>query len=105
MTNAEKIKAIQNLPEHPILEDRYYTLLEKLGDLKTNYYDYMSTSPIDVDKELERLPDADYELCTAILTMLLREDRFCEGAFQRRHKAGQVDAVLRRMLETLQNAR
>ena len=103
MTNAEKIKAIQNLPEHPILEDRYYTLLEKLGDLKTNYYDYMTTSPIDPERELERLPTANYVLCTALLTMMLREDRFSEGAFQRRYKAGQVDAVLRRMIETLEN--
>lgn len=103
MTNAEKITAIENLPEHPILEDRYYNLLEKLGDLKNNYYDYMTTSPIDPERELERLSTADYELCTAILTMMLREDRFCEGAFQQRYKAGQVDAVLRRMIETLEN--
>ena len=103
MTNAEKITAIKNLPEYPILEDRYYKLLEKLGDLKTNYYDYMTTSPIDPERELERLPTANYVLCTALLTMMLREDRFSEGAFQRRYKAGQVDAVLRRMIETLEN--
>lgn len=103
MTNAEKITAIKNLPEHPILEDRYYKLLENLSDLKTNYYDYMITSPIDPERELERLPTADYVLCTALLTMMLREDRFSEGAFQRRYKAGQVDAVLRKMIETLEN--
>ena len=103
MTNAEKITAIKNLPEHPILEDRYYALLEKLGDLKTNYYDYMTTSPIDPERELEHLPTANYALCTALLTMMLREDRFSGGAFQRRYKAGQVDAVLRRMIETLEN--
>ena len=61
----KKITAIKNLPKHPILEDRYYKLLEKLGDLKTNYYDYMTTSPIDPERELERLPTANYVLGSA----------------------------------------
>ena len=36
----------------------------------------MITEPIDCNEELKRVPGADYELCTALLTMLLREDHF-----------------------------
>lgn len=98
MTNAEKILAIQHAIDHPNTEEMYYDLLERMGDLKSNYYDYMSTAPINCDVELERLPDADYNLCAALLTMLLREDHFSDGALRERYEAGQVDAILHRMI-------
>ncbi len=101
MTNKEKILAIQNAIDHPNTEELYYSLLENMGDLKRNYWDYMITEPINCDKELERLSEADYELCTALLTMLLREDHFSNGSLRIRYEAGQVDAVLSRMIETL----
>lgn len=101
MKNAEKILAIQHAIDHPSTEELYYDLLERLGDLKTNYYDYMTTEPINCDVELRRLPDADYDLCTALLTMLLREDHFSNGALRVRYEAGQVDAILSRMIELL----
>ena len=34
----------------------------------------MTTAPIDVETELKGLPGADYDLCEAFLTMILRED-------------------------------
>ena len=101
MSDAEKILAIQYAIDHPSTEELYYDLLERLGDLKTNYYDYMSTVPINCDIELKRLPDADYDLCTALLTMLLREDHFSNGALRMRYEIGQVDAILFRMIELL----
>ena len=101
MTNAEKILVIQNAINHPNTEEIYYDLLDRLGDMKTNYYDYMSTAPINCDIELKRLPDADYDLCTALLTMLLREDHFSNGALCVRCETGQVDAILSRMIELL----
>ncbi|MCR5106116.1 MAG: hypothetical protein K6B68_16925 [Eubacterium sp.] len=58
--------------------------LEKMGDLKTDYADYMTSGPIDCDEESKRLPDADYDLCSELLTMLLREDNFDNGSFERR---------------------
>ena len=64
-------------------------------------YDYMTTAPINCDEELKRLPEADYELCTALLTMLLREDYFSNGSFMKRYEAGQVKMILDRMLELL----
>ncbi len=103
MTNEEKIKAIQHAIEHPNTADAYYRLLENIGGLKRNYWDYMTTEPIDCDKELERLPDADYESCTALLTMILREDHFSNGYLRVRYEAGQVDAILNRMIDTLKS--
>ena len=78
---------------------RYIKLLEDLGYLKTNYGDYMITEPIDCNEELKRVSGADYELCTALLTMLLREDHFSSGSFERRFADGQVLPVLVRMIQ------
>ena len=103
MTKAEKILAIQYAIDHPNTEELYYDLLERMGDLKSNYYDYMSTEPINCDVELRRLSEADYDLCTVLLTMLLREDHFSNGALRVRYEAGQVDAILQRMIVLLKS--
>ncbi len=101
MTNEEKIQNIQYAIDHPDNVMMYYKLLEDMGDIKRDYRDYLITGPVNCEKELERLPEADYELSTALLTMLLREDHFCNGSFEMRYENGQVDAVLERMIETL----
>ncbi len=102
MTNIEKKRKLQSLLEKDTgREELYYTCLEEMEDLKTNYNDYMTTGPIDVETELMRLPSADYDLCTAFLTMLLREDHFSNGAFERRYRNGQVTAIVERMIELL----
>ena len=41
---------------------------------KSNYTDYLITEPINFVEELKRVPEADYELCTALLTMLVKEE-------------------------------
>lgn len=101
MNNTEKVKRLQSLCQEMKNVDCFYKDLEDMGDLKINYYDYMTTAPINCDEELKRLPDADYELCTALLTMILREDHFSNGSFMRRYEAGQVKMILDRMLESL----
>lgn len=101
MNNSEKRNSIQKLLKCKKHEDCFYQALEAMGELKTNYSDYMTTEPINCNEELKRLPNADYELCTALLTMLLREDHFCNGSFMRRYEAGQVKMILDRMLELL----
>ena len=101
MTHTEKVLAIQHAIDHPNIEEMYYDLLERMGDLKSNYWEYMSTEPINCDIELKRLPEADYDLCAALLTMLLREDHFSNGALRERYEAGQVDAILYRMITLL----
>ena len=103
MKNAEKILAIQYAIDHPNTEELYYDLLERMGDLKRNYYAYMSAEPINCDVELRRLSEADYDLCAALLTMLLREDHFFNGSLRERYEAGQVDAILRRMINLLES--
>ena len=101
LSNEEKIKLIQYAIANPNTEELYYNLLENLDGLKVNYRDYMTTAPINCDIELNRLPEADWDLSCALLTMLLREDHFDNGALMRRHKNGQVDAILNRMIELL----
>ena len=103
MSKNDKVNAIKELMDAPNTAEKYYELLENMGDLKTDYHTYATTEPIDCDKELERVPNADYELCTALLTMILREDHFSNGSFERRQRMGQVNAILKRMLETLSN--
>lgn len=101
MTNQEKIKAIQYVIDNPNTEEIYYRLLEDIGGLKRNYGDYMTTEPINCDKELERLATANFDLAAALLTMLLREDHFSNGSLALRQQSGDVNAILYRMLEVL----
>ena len=102
MTNIEKKEKLQSLmAKNTGREEIYYICLEEIDDLKTNYNDYMTTGPINVEKELERLPGADYDLCVAFLTMLLREDHFSNGSFERRYRNGQVTAIVKRMIKLL----
>ena len=70
MTNKEKAQMIQDVIDHQGRERTYYSLLEDLGDLKGNYTDYMTTEPIKCNEELQRVKNADYELCTAIFVSL-----------------------------------
>ncbi|WP_303825799.1 DUF4268 domain-containing protein [Ruminococcus flavefaciens] len=101
MTNDEKIKKIQSAldSKSPRLEI-YYNLLEDMGDTVYNYTDYVEQN---VDKEIRRLYDADYHMCCCILTLILREDYFINGKFERRYREGKVTAVLERMLLTLKS--
>lgn len=73
-----------------------------MGDLKTDYVDYMRTGPVRVDEELRRVPQADYDLLCALYTMILREDYFTNGAFQKRYRTGQMQAIIDRMIDLLE---
>lgn len=102
----EKIALIQKLNTDNFLSaETFYEVLEICDALKRNYIEYMTTAPIDCDKELLRLPTADYDLCCALITMLLREDHMCyEGSFDRRQRRGQVKPVIERMLSLLESS-
>ena len=93
MTNEEKIMRFKQLLSS-IDASNSYEVLEETGDLKTNYWDYMTTEPVNCNEELKRLECADYDLCSALLTMLLREDHFCDG--------GQVECIVQRMIKLLE---
>lgn len=104
MINAEKKKALlELLKTNTGLVKSYYFTLEQIGDLKTNYIDYMTTAPIDVNTELKRLVGANYDLCTALLTMLLREDHFSNGEFEIRYEQGQVTPIIKKCLNYSKN--
>jgi len=72
MRKKDKIRSLFEM--NSSRENHYYDCLSDIGDLKHHYYNYLTISPVDVEVEMKRLPEADYELCAALLTMLLRED-------------------------------
>lgn len=82
-------------------ETVYYKILEQLGDLITNCGDYMITEPINCDEELKSFPEADYELCAVLLTMLLREVHLCGGSFGSGCETGRVQQIADRMIVLL----
>ena len=102
MNSSQKIALLKSLSSDRILsESFFYEVLEECGDLKLNYSEYASTHPIDCDRELLRLPTADYDTCCALITMLLREDHFSNGSFVRRQRAGHVKTIVDRMITLL----
>lgn len=104
MTNSEKCRFLQSLRDSSHISlDNCRETLEKIGDMKYNYGDYLITEPLNYDEELKRLPGADYDLCCALFSMILREDYFNSGAFAKRNEAGEVLSVLDRMLLLLSN--
>ena len=105
MTNREKIELLKIKPSQPCcMADYYQNLLEQIGCLKRQYYDYMITEPINVDEELKRVETADFDLCGALLTLLLREDHFAQyGCFERRYKNGDVQRIIDRMIYVLED--
>ncbi|MBQ9849325.1 MAG: hypothetical protein IJO36_01350 [Clostridia bacterium] len=105
MTNNGKAELLKIKPSQPCcLADYYQNLLEKIGGLKRQYYDYMITEPINVDEELKRVETADFDLCGALLTLLLREDHFAQyGCFERRCEKGDVQRIIDRMIYVLED--
>lgn len=102
MENNEKILLFKQLSGDKILStEQFYEVLEKCDSLKTNYFDYMTTSPINCDVELLRLNSANYDLSCALLTMLLREDHFCNGSFGKRQHNGQVQPIIEHIIALL----
>lgn len=102
MNNSEKIKALSDLIKDRFMNsDEVFKVLEKIDAIKFHYYDYMITEPINCDEELKRLPTADYDMCCALITMLLREDHFDNGAFLQRCENNDVAPILLRMIEFL----
>lgn len=102
MNDSEKILLFKKLNCKDVLGvEAFYDVLEKCNALKTNYREYLTTAPINCDEELLRLPTADYDLCCALLTMLLREDHFSDGSFDRRQRCGQVAPIVERIIALL----
>ena len=104
MKTNERIAMLEKLMVNDVLRAEYfYNILEKCEVLKTNYNEYMTTAPIDCDEELRRLSTANYDLCCALLTMLIREDHFSNGSFERRQRKGQVKPIIERIINFLKS--
>lgn len=103
MTNQEKINLLsQQPPTQCSLVEFFQGMLDSMGDIKRNYGDYMTTTPIDCNAELQRVASADYDLCCALMTMLFREDHFAQyGCFDNRYNQGDVQPIINRMIELL----
>ena len=100
--NTDNIKLINELNEL-LMEGKtdsdFFEVFSKNDLLVQNYHNYLTTSPIEVKKELERLPNADLKLCYALMTMLFREDHFNNGVFERRIEDGSAASIVRRIIE------
>jgi len=97
----EKIIQVREKPGNEII---YYTLLKELGYESMHYWEYMhndENTPINIDIEFRYLYSADFEFACALLTAILREDYFSNGALRRRQEMGQVTELLSRMIETI----
>ena len=102
MKLCDKIALFEKLnSDNDLRTEHFCDVLEQCNALKSNYHEYMTTSPVDCDKELLRLSVADYDLCCALLTMLLREDHFNNGSFERRQGNGQVKPIIERIIYLL----
>ncbi len=99
MKDSNKLLLLKQLSSDGVLRTKlFYDILEECGALKLNYSEYATTHPIDCSQELLRLPDADFDTCCALLTMLLREDHFSNGSFERRQRAGEVRPIVDKMI-------
>lgn len=105
MNQQDKISLLKSLtaPSSGLNVEVYYNALEKMGDMKYNYTDYMTTAPTYCDFELKRMEKAGYELCCALFTMILREDYWVNGSFRKRYRSGQVEKLIDRMVFLLEN--
>lgn len=105
MDISDKISLLKRLSCDTVLRvELFYDILEECGALKLNYSEYATTHPIDYRQELLRLPTADYDTCCALLTMLLREDHFSNGSFERRQRAGEVRPIVDKMIALLSHS-
>lgn len=84
--------------------DFYYEQLESLEMIKYDYGSYLITEPINIEVELRRVHEADFELCCALLTMLFREDHFDNGSFDHRVERGDVKMIVERMRDLIREA-
>ena len=75
MRKIEKIRLLEEM-KGSCSKKKFLMEMERLGIYKKNCNDYLVTEPVDIRKELERIPEADYELCSALLSVLSRQDNF-----------------------------
>ena len=104
MNVSEKINILKSISTNDLRqEDIVRETICNCNLLKQNYGTYMVTHPINCDVELQRLQTADYDLCCALLTMLFREDHFCDGTFEERLRNGDIKRVVDKIISVLES--
>ena len=103
MDISAKIKMLKSVSTTDVQQgDLLREIIYKCNLLKNDYSSYMTTHPINCNIELLRLPSSNYDLCCALLTMLFREDHFCNGAFEDRIRNGDIKRVVDRLISVLE---
>ena len=98
-----KIKMLKSVSTNNVRQEHLLReTICKCNLLKHDYSFYMTTHPINCDIELLRLPSSNYDLCCALLTMLFREDHFCNGAIEDRIRNGDMKCVVDRLISILE---
>lgn len=54
---------------------------------------------IDADETVKKIPSANEEELRAFMTMLIREDHFCDGRFKERLKEGWPQKIVERLMK------
>ena len=80
--------------------EEYYDALESINALVYNYPDWFDDK--DVDEQLKKLDKADYNMACALMTLVLREDYWKNGSFDRRYHAGEVTPITEKMIVELE---
>ena len=98
-----KIKMLKSVSTNNVRQEHLLReTICKCNLLKHDYSFYMTTHPINCDIELLRLPSSNYDLCCVLLTMLFREDHFCNGALEKRIRNGDMKCVVDRLISILE---
>ena len=103
LTKVEALKELLELDEGrgEYVTDTYNSVLDEINALVFNYAEWLGE--LDVDEQLKKVPQADYNLACAIITMILREDYWSNGMFEKRLRAGDVRCVIEKMISELEN--
>lgn len=98
----EALKSLLNIDKNSVRYpvETYIRVLEEINALTYNYDEWLGDNA--VDRQLEKVADADYNLACALITLTLREDYWCNGAFEERYKAGEIEPIIFRMISELE---
>lgn len=95
----ELLNVRQDTERYPV--EIYHDVLENINALIYNYTDWLDDQ--NVDEQLKKLGKADYNLACALMTLVLREDYWTNGSFDKRLEAGEVTHIIEKMIAELKN--
>lgn len=99
MDNKAKLEIVKKAYESKSIRVKtYYSMLEETGDMQYDYTNFVSDN---FENDFEKINETGYHKCCCLLTYMLREDYFTNGAFEKRAEKGYVKKVLERMIELL----